>query len=337
LLVGKGHTVKYFWDSGWEGGAPVRFSQLEAYDAIVIFQAIPQDLPGCVAKHHHNVTFIPMLDQFGIAKGPLFDLRRLWSPFHGSKVLSFSTAIHAIATSNGIASMHCKYMPPKVGLDVDAAMHRTRDNLHVFFWARRPSEISINMVGKLFADLQDSLSVHVHLSADPGEIEISENEVRSALPCCQSLTISRWFENKEDILRFINDCDVYIAPRLEEGIGQSFLEALSAGLCVVAPNNGTMNEYLVDGVNGILYNPCDPKPLKLTDIRRIRENAHQTAELMLKNWEADQDRLVDYILRPSSECYGEQHIYHGIQKDKSGAVPLSLKRLLKKVYLKMRR
>jgi hypothetical protein len=108
MLASMGHTVDYFWDSGWEGGDPIRFSQLKAYDAIIIFQAIPQGLPNCVAKHHPNVTFIPMLDQFGIAKGPLFNLRRVWSPFHGSKVLSFSKAVHAIATSNGIASMHCQ-------------------------------------------------------------------------------------------------------------------------------------------------------------------------------------------------------------------------------------
>lgn len=335
LLESNGHTVEYFWDYGWEGGPPVRFSQLEAYDAIVIFQAIPQELPTCVAKHHHNVTLIPMLDQFGIAKGPLFDLKRLWSPFHGSKVLSFSSAVHAIATSNGIASMHCKYMPPKASWDIDTAMHSNRNNLHVFYWARRPSEITINMVARLFAEFEDGLTMHVHLSADPGEVEISENEVRAALPYCQSLTISHWLENKADIMRIVSDCDVYIAPRLEEGIGQSFLEALSAGLCVVAPNNGTMNEYLVDGVNGILYDPCDPKPLKNVDIRRIRENAHQSADQMLKNWETDQDRLVEYILRPSSECYGKQHIYHGIQKGKSGAVPFGLKRLLKRIYLKM--
>ncbi len=336
MLASKGHTVDYFWDSGWEGGSPIRFSQLKAYDAIIIFQAIPQGLPNCVAKHHHNVTFIPMLDQFGIAKGPLFDLKRVWSPFHGSKVLSFSRAVHAIATSNGIASMHCQYMPPNAvrGFDVDRL--RFRNSLHAFFWARRPSEISIDMVGQLLGDHQADLCLHVHLSADPGEVETSEQDVRSAFPDCQSLTISHWLASKEEIMRIIRSCDVYIAPRLEEGIGQSFLEALSAGLCVVAPNNGTMNEYLVDGVNGMLYNPSSLEPLKFVDIRRIRENAYRTAGQLLINWENDQSRILDFILKPSSACYGKQHIYHGIQKDRSGAVPFFLKRYLKRILLKIR-
>lgn len=336
LLESKGHSVDYYWDSGWEGGSHVQFSRLEAYDAIVIFQAIPHGLPDCVAKHHPNVTLIPMLDQFGIAKGPLFDLKRLWSPFHGSKVLSFSAAVHAIATSNGIASMHCQYMPPKAGRRSDDHPHRYTDNLRTFFWARRPSEISIEMVGQLLGDYQAELTLHVHMSADPGEVETSEQDVRYAFPDCQSLTISHWLESKEEIMQIIRDCDVYIAPRLEEGIGQSFLEALSAGLCVVAPNNGTMNEYLVDGVNGILYDPANLKPLKFTDITRIRENADRTAEQLRMNWECDQERVLGFILKMSSECYGEEHIYHGIQKDKSGAVRLRLKREVKRILRKIR-
>lgn len=336
LLAKEGHTVDYFWDSGWEGGAPVNFCQLEDYDAIIIFQAIPQGLPDCVAKHHPNVTFIPMLDQFGIAKGPLFDLTRLWSPFHGSKVLSFSGAVHAIATSNGIASLHCQYMPPNAERHLNVERHGSQDSLHAFFWARRPSEISIDTVAQLMRDVQADLTLHVHLSADPGETETSEQDVRSALPDCQSLTISHWLESKADIMRIIRSCDVYFAPRLEEGIGQSFLEALSAGLCVVAPNNGTMNEYLIDGVNGMLYDPAAPKPLKFTNIARIRENAHRTAEQLLRRWEDDQERVLSFILKPSSDCYSRLHIYHGIQKDKSGVVPFRLKQTLKRIYRKIR-
>ena len=192
------------------------------------------------------------------------------------------------------------------------------------------------MAGKLLCDYQDDLNLHVHLSADPGEIETTEQDVHSAFPHCQSLTISHWFESKEEIMKVIRSCDIYLAPRLEEGIGQSFLEALSAGLCVVAPNNGTMNEYLVDGVNGMLYDPASLEPLRFTDIARIRENAHRTAEQLLMNWERDQARVLDFLLRQSSEFYGRQHFYHGIGKDKSGAIPFRLKRGLKRIVQKIR-
>ena len=47
--------------------------------------------------------------------------------------------------------------------------------------------------------------------------------------------------------------NVYFAPRLEEGIGQTFLEAIRWGRCVVAADNRTINEYIIHGVNGLLY------------------------------------------------------------------------------------
>lgn len=337
LLINSGHQVDFFWDYSWEGGKPIDFSQLSNHEAIVIFQAIPRGLPSCIASHHQNVTFIPMLDQFGIAKGPLFDLARFWRPFQGSKVLSFSNAIHAIATSNGVASICIQYMPPTIIEPSVVAQDRSNNSISTFFWARRPSEISIGMVSKLMAGVREKLCIHVHLSADPGEQEASESEVRSFFEGCESLTTSRWFDSKEEILQIIKNCDVYIAPRLEEGIGQSFLEALSAGLCVVAADHGTMNEYLVNGVNGILYNPYHIKPLDFSELSQMRMNARLTSERLTKNWQESQSRLVEFIMRPSADFYSPEHIYYGGRHDSEVSTVLGLRRLLNRIHRRMRR
>ena len=53
---------------------------------------------------------------------------------------------------------------------------------------------------------------------------------------------------------------IYFAPRLYEGIGISFLEAMAMGKAVVAPDNPTMNEYVTHNVNGFLYKPGGPAP-----------------------------------------------------------------------------
>jgi glycosyltransferase involved in cell wall biosynthesis len=336
LLTSRGHEVDLFWDFSWEGGDPVHFSQLSSYDAVVIFQALPHGLPSCIASHHPNVTFIPMLDQFGIAKGPLFDLANYWRPFHGSKVVSFSHAVHAIATSNGVASICMHYMPTSIGGPSIAKQNHSNSGLSAFFWARRPSEVSVSMVSKLLAGVKKELIMHVHLSTDPGEQEVDKSEVEFAFRECRSLTTSRWFESKNEILEIIKNCDIYIAPRLEEGIGQSFLEALAAGLCVVAPNNGTMNEYLVDGVNGLLYNPNNPKELDFSELSQIRKNARKSSAQFTRNWLADQNRLASYITCPSSDFYATEHIYQGIRKgSKHSPLAFKLKRLLNRLNKRM--
>ncbi len=336
LLQEKGLDVDFFWDSSWNGGPSVEFQQLMPYDAIIIFQAIPKKLPECVARQHKNVTFIPMLDQFGIARGPLFDLRDFWKPFRGSKILSFSTAVHAIAVSNGLASECYKYMPPSIASKENALEVKAEDCLKVFYWARRPSDISIPVVCQLLSGIKNRLNIHVHLSVDPGEHEISEDEARSAFAWCESLKISRWFADKKDLINAVRDCDIYIAPRFEEGIGQSFLEALSAGLCIVAPDNGTMNEYLIDGVNGLLYNPRHPMPLVVTDIRTLKRNAWITSDSLRRQWISRQDQVIDFLIRPSAECYSSEHKYHSVSMGHDVDISDGIRSTLKWAYRRIR-
>ncbi len=46
--------------------------------------------------------------------------------------------------------------------------------------------------------------------------------------------------------------DVYVYPTILEGIGLTIAEALSSGLATVVPDNGPMNEFVQDEVNGRL-------------------------------------------------------------------------------------
>lgn len=328
-----GAQVDFFWDSSWEGGAPVIFSQLLGYDLIILFQSIPSGLPSCVARSHANVILIPMLDQLGIARGPLFNLDSFWKPFRGSKVLSFSTAVNAIATSNGIASKYFQYMPDVSGCSqVVPGDYCLSDGLRVFFWLRRPADISCAAVATLLSAIPNGYSIHIHLAVDPGETTLTEQDVRSAFPRsgCRSITISRWLDKKSDLVDIVHQSDVFIGPRLEEGIGQAFLEALAAGLCIVAPNNGTMNEYLINGVNGLLYDPSQPAPLNFEDISLIRRNTLHTAKVLSRAWKANEDRLVDYLLKPSAEFYHAAHKYHGIHYGEKASNRARIMRLLRR-------
>ena len=83
------------------------------------------------------------------------------------------------------------------------------------------------------------------------------------------LEISEWYDTREEMIKDMEKSAVYIAPRLYEGIGMSFLEAMAHGRCVIAPDNPTMNEYITDKVTGYLYNPNQIVPLSLDRIKEI--------------------------------------------------------------------
>lgn len=66
------------------------------------------------------------------------------------------------------------------------------------------------------------------------------------------------------ILRTIyNSSQIFVLPSLVEGFPVPPLEAMACGAAVVATRNGGCEEYIIDGVNGLLCNIKDSKNLAL--------------------------------------------------------------------------
>jgi glycosyltransferase involved in cell wall biosynthesis len=90
---------------------------------------------------------------------------------------------------------------------------------------------------------------------------------------------------------------LYVAPRFHEGIGLSFLEAMAMGRCVIAVNNPTMNEYIIDGENGFLYDISSPAPIALSPekIRNIQQNTIKYMQDGRNRWEKDKSLILDWL------------------------------------------
>ena len=56
--------------------------------------------------------------------------------------------------------------------------------------------------------------------------------------------------------------DCFVAPALREGFGLAIVEAMAAGIPVVASNAGGPAEIIEDGKSGLLIPPRDPVPLE---------------------------------------------------------------------------
>ena len=165
ILHKHGHTVDYFWDENWTGGSPVPWSMVSNHDVVIMFQAYCPILKQYYRQLHPNVIFIPMLDQFGIWQGPLFNLSRFWEPFQGSKVISFSGAVHSLAVGSGLSSFQCRYYQEVAEKDLSES-----DGLHGFFWLRREDQISWRTIRTLISESYFD-SFHIHLASDPGSPE----------------------------------------------------------------------------------------------------------------------------------------------------------------------
>ena len=295
ILRKHGHEVVYFWDDSWDGGISVEWDSVSDYDVVIMFQAYCPIDGRYFRELHPNVIFIPMLDQFGIWQGPLFNLTPFWESFQGSKVLNFSNALHAMTTGFGIKSYFVRYYQP-----IKNFISEDSRGLRGFFWLRRESELPWRLVRSLISNTEFE-SFHIHLAHDPGSptpcLPTPEDVIRF------NITTSTWFESKSELEVILDRANVYFAPRMEEGIGQSFLEAFARGQCVVAPNEGTMNEYIISGLNGLLYDWRNPTPIDLGSALDCGIRARQAAMQGREIWESAEASLVDFILAPSEKFY----------------------------------
>ena len=296
ILRRHGHIVDYFWDEAWRGGALVAWPSVASYDVVIMFQSFCLPPAGLnFRRAHPNVIYIPMLDQFGQWQGPICNLTAFWESFQGSKVMNFSNALHCMTTGFGIVSHFAHYYPP-----VGDCYAPPQQGLHGFFWIRREQDLPWQVIRKLIANERFD-SFHIHLATDPGTPQAqlpSAEDVKR-----HNITTSTWFETKDELNVHTARANIFFAPRLQEGIGQAFLEAMARGQCVVAPNHGTMNEYIISGINGLLYDIKNPTALDFFHIAELGRQAKKSTLLGRRRWEDAEQDLVQFILTPSASLY----------------------------------
>jgi glycosyltransferase involved in cell wall biosynthesis len=78
---------------------------------------------------------------------------------------------------------------------------------------------------------------------------------------------------RNDVLRILAGCDVFLFATLHENLSNALLEACSMGLSIVATSVGGNSEVITDGINGILIPPRDSSAI-IKAINRLCENSN---------------------------------------------------------------
>lgn len=246
------------------------------YDVLLLWQIMPDMAFLTTNFYFEQGVLFPMYDYIASKETDL------WPEFRSFKIINFCRKSHDELIKRGYRSYYIQYFPQPME-------YREPGNENsVFFW-QRMENININTVARLMEE-QEIEHIHVHKSVDPGQ-EFIEPDAETE----KITTYSEWFEAPEDLHRVMRQSAIYIAPRLYEGIGMSFLEAMAMGRCVIAPDTPTMNEYITDGVNGILYDLEDIHPVKIENVSQIQENARMFIENGYSKWEKDKNNILAWI------------------------------------------
>jgi glycosyltransferase involved in cell wall biosynthesis len=93
-----------------------------------------------------------------------------------------------------------------------------------------------------------------------------------------------------DMPRYLHVSDIFVRPSLSEGLGISFLEAMAAGIPVIATSVGGIPDFLVDGDTGFFCETNNPKSIA------------QKVEMLIKDRES-RDHVVGQARKMVQERY----------------------------------
>ena len=110
---------------------------------------------------------------------------------------------------------------------------------------------------------------------------------------------------RPDIPDLLSALDIFVLPSHSEGVSLALLEAMAAGLPVIATRVGGLPEVVTDGVNGLLMPPQDPEALaqalaRLLDDPALAKELGENARRHVK-----ENFSLERLGREINEIYGE--------------------------------
>jgi glycosyltransferase involved in cell wall biosynthesis len=114
----------------------------------------------------------------------------------------------------------------------------------------------------------------------------------------------RFGGERQDIPQLLRACDLFVLPSIAEGMPNSVLEAMAAGLPVIATRAGGIGEIIQDGVTGVLVEPKSADALAAAMLRLLRD-----PDLAARLARAAQEHVrrnfsFDALIRRLGEMYG---------------------------------
>lgn len=137
-----------------------------------------------------------------------------------------------------------------------AQVQTHEDEIVAVFLGRLSVEIKgLDVLCGAVRELPEDIPLRVAL-VGPGDIET----VREQLAPPERVTLTGPVK-RVDVPGVLRACDIAVQPSRTEGFPLTVIEAMAAGLPVVASRVGGIPEAVEDGVTGMLVPPCDPQAL----------------------------------------------------------------------------
>jgi len=132
----------------------------------------------------------------------------------------------------------------------------------------------VSAMAKVVEKYPKSLFVLVGKGDDKGEEEIKLKEQVERAGLADKVRFLGW---RPDVDEIMGCFDIFVLPSLNEGMGRVLVEAMAAGLPIVASRVGGIPDLIKDGKNGLLVPPADAPALEkaISDLLADNENRNR--------------------------------------------------------------
>jgi glycosyltransferase involved in cell wall biosynthesis len=249
-------------------------ADFDEFDLVICFQA--DEVAHQLQHLDKPILIVPMLDESLTRNGDYF--RGLGNV----KFLSFSKNLHNFLLLNGLNSIHFQHwLKPEFQTPTQNSSKRA------FFWERTPEHLSINdVINILGADFK----IHYRRHLDPHHMSLEVDYAKH--PNINQIS-SNWLSHHE-YLELIRRSTVCFSPRKWEGIGVSTLEALSMGIPIIGRDFPTLNEYVINGVNGLFVSK-ESKIDSNFDFEALTDSTRRYVDDMYHKWKIKLPNVIAEI------------------------------------------
>lgn len=228
--------------------------------------------------------------------------------------VSFAGADAVIANSQA-AARHVIGASPRViyvGVATDRIRERTtrdpRGRFTVGTACRLAPAKGIVYLLRAVADISEDLpQVRLQIAGDGPERSQLEAETR-ALNLTERVSFLGW---RKDLDSLLADWDAFVVPSLRESLPTALLEAMAAGLPVVASNVGGIPEAVDDGGTGWLAPPGDVEALTQR-LRQIAENPEQAHAVGMAARKEVEERFGDARMAAEISAVYDEVLHPGV-------------------------
>lgn len=211
-----------------------RLAQDPGIDLIVIWQI---EYAAQQLASDPRAVFVPMYD------GARHLSTNFWQRIPHMRILCFSIELYNLVSPHCSRAIYAQYAPARPEVPV------TRQPDSAYYWYRR-DDVGLGRLRHIINTLKlRTVDILVH----PDFPASARLNPRNFERLSAKVKLRWWEHDPVAQLRNVAAATYFIASRRYEGIGMSFLEAMSLGCIVVAPETSTYTDYIVSGHSGLLY------------------------------------------------------------------------------------